>query len=85
MEGNRLVVLEEEEGFGGNIQAVFYRDGRPMWVSDVVPGNVNDLAAARENVLEVLRLFVDEMPALADRGYLSWVCASRQGGCLVSR
>jgi hypothetical protein len=37
--------------------------------SDVVPGNVNDLAAARENVLEVLRLFVDEMPALADCGY----------------
>jgi IS5 family transposase len=30
---------------------------------------VNDLAAARENVLEVLRLFADAMPVLADGGY----------------
>ena len=29
---------------GGNIQAVFYPDGRPMRVSDVLPGNVNDPA-----------------------------------------
>ena len=40
-----------------------------MWVSDVLPGNVHDLAAARENVLAVLRPFLEEMPALADRGY----------------
>jgi hypothetical protein len=40
-----------------------------VWISDVFPGNVNDLAAARGNVLEVLRLFVEEMPALADDGY----------------
>ena len=32
-----------------------------MWVSDVLPGNVNDLAAARESVLAELRLFVEEM------------------------
>jgi hypothetical protein len=55
--------------FGGNIQALFYPDGRPMWVSDVLPGNVHDLAAARENVLAVLRPFLDVMPALADPGY----------------
>ncbi len=55
--------------FGGNIQALFYPDGRPMWVSDVLPGNVHDLAAARENVLAVLRPFLDAMPALADPGY----------------
>ena len=55
--------------FGGNIQAVFYPDGKPMWVSDVLPGNVNDLAAARKSVLETLRLFVEKMPALADGGY----------------
>jgi hypothetical protein len=55
--------------FGGNIQAVFYPSGIPMWVSEVLPGNVHDLAAARENVLGVLRPFLDAMPALADSGY----------------
>jgi hypothetical protein len=33
--------------FGGNIQALFYPSGIPLWVSDVLPGNVHDLAAAR--------------------------------------
>jgi hypothetical protein len=33
--------------FGGNIQAPFYPSGIPLWVSDVLPGNVHDLAAAR--------------------------------------
>jgi len=55
--------------FGGNVQALFYPSGIPMWVSDVLPGNVHDLAAARENVLPVLRPFLDAMPALADPGY----------------
>jgi DDE superfamily endonuclease len=55
--------------FGGNIQAVFYPGGIPMWVSGVLPGHVHDLAAARENVLAVLRPFLDAMPALADSGY----------------
>jgi hypothetical protein len=59
----------KRKDFGGNIQALFCPDGKPVWISDVLPGNVNDLAAARENVLEVLRLFVEEMPALADGGY----------------
>jgi hypothetical protein len=31
--------------------------------------NVHDLAAARENVLGVLRPFLDAMPVLADPGY----------------
>ena len=30
---------------------------------------MNDLAAAREQVFAVVRLFADEMPALADGGY----------------
>ena len=55
--------------FGGNIQALFYPCGIPLWVSDVLPGNVHDLAAARENVLGVLRPFLDAMPVLADPGY----------------
>ena len=55
--------------FGGNIQTLFYPSGIPLWVSGVLPGNVNDLAAARQNVLGVLRLFLDVMPVLADPGY----------------
>jgi hypothetical protein len=34
---------------------LLYPCGIPLWVSDVLPGNVHDLAAARENVLAVLR------------------------------
>jgi DDE superfamily endonuclease len=59
----------KKHGFGGNVQAVFYPGGTPMWVSDVLPGNVHDLAAARENVLGVLRPFAAVMPVLADCGY----------------
>ena len=55
--------------FGGNIQALFYPSGIPLWISDVLPGNVHDLAAARENVLGVLRPFLVAMPVLADPGY----------------
>ena len=55
--------------FGGNIQALFYPSGIPLWVSDVLPVAVHDLAAARENVLGVLRPFCDAMPVLADPGY----------------
>jgi hypothetical protein len=57
------------KGFGGNIQGLFYPDGRPMWVSDVLPGRVNDLAAAKEQVFAVLRPFTGQMPCLADGGY----------------
>ena len=38
----------KKKDFGGNIQGLFYPDGLPVWVSDVLPGNVHDLAAARE-------------------------------------
>ena len=55
--------------FGGNVQALFYPSGIPLWVSDVLPGNVHDLAAAREHVLAVVRPFLEAMPLLADPGY----------------
>lgn len=54
--------------FGGNIQALSYPSGIPLRVSDVLPGNVHDRAAARENVLGALRPFLDAMPVLADPG-----------------
>ena len=34
--------------FGGNIQALFYPSEHPLWILDVLPGNVHDLAAARK-------------------------------------
>jgi hypothetical protein len=40
-----------------------------MWISDVLPGNVHDLAAARETVLPVLRNYTGKMAALADCRY----------------
>jgi hypothetical protein len=57
------------KGFCGNIQGLMYPDGRPMWVSDVLPGHVNDLAAAKEQVFAVLRPFTGRMPCLTDGGY----------------
>lgn len=59
----------KKKAFGGNIQGLFYPDGRPMWVSGVLPGRVNDLAAAKELVFAALYPFTGQMPALADGGY----------------
>lgn len=59
----------KKKDFGGNVQGLFYPDGLPMWISDVLPGNVHDLAAARETVLPVLRNYTGKMPGLADCGY----------------
>ena len=49
------MVLGEEEGFRREHPGLFYPGGLPAWVSGVLPGNVHDLAAAREMVLPVLR------------------------------
>jgi hypothetical protein len=59
----------KKKALGGNIQGLFYPDGRPMWVSDVRPGRVNDLAAAKELVFAALYPFTGQMPCLADGGY----------------
>jgi hypothetical protein len=55
--------------FGGNIQAVMNPKGIPLWVSDVLPGNVHDIKASRLQVLDIVRPFTAEMPILADPGY----------------
>ncbi len=54
---------------GGNIQAIFAPGGLPLWVSDVLPGKVHDITAARAHVLDVIRPFTTTMPVLADPGY----------------
>jgi DDE superfamily endonuclease len=55
--------------FGGNIQALSDPPGIPLWVSDVLPGMVYDLTAAREQVLGALGPFLPVLPVLADSGY----------------
>ncbi|HEU5390141.1 MAG TPA: transposase family protein [Streptosporangiaceae bacterium] len=59
----------KKHDFGGNVQALMYPGGLPMWVSDEVPGNVHDLAAAREKALPVLLRYTGTIPVLADCGY----------------
>jgi DDE superfamily endonuclease len=55
---------------GGNIQAVLAPDGFPLWVSDVEPGSVHDLTAARSHALPALyHAAATGLPALADPGY----------------
>ncbi|MEO6087314.1 MAG: transposase family protein [Umezawaea sp.] len=56
---------------GGNIQALAAPDGFPLWVSDVEPGSVHDLTAAREHVLGALYWAASQLdlPTLADNGY----------------
>jgi hypothetical protein len=55
---------------GGNIQAVLAPGGFPLWVSDVEPGSVHDLTAARAHAFPALyRAAAAGLPALADPGY----------------
>ena len=55
---------------GGNIQAVCAPDGFPLWVSQVEPGSVHDLTAARAHALPALYpAAAAGLPTLADPGY----------------
>jgi hypothetical protein len=56
---------------GGNIQALSAPTGFPLWVSDVEPGSVHDLTAARAHVLGALYWAAShlDLPTLADSGY----------------
>jgi hypothetical protein len=56
---------------GGNIQALSTPTGFPLWISDVEPGSVHDLTAAREHLLGALYWAASQLdlPTLADGGY----------------
>ena len=55
---------------GGNIQAVMAPDGFPLWVSEVEPGSVHDITAARLHALPALYpAAAAGLPTLADPGY----------------
>jgi hypothetical protein len=55
--------------FGGNVQALFAPDGFPIWTSEVEPGGVPDIEAARKHVLPAAYPAARTMPILADPGY----------------
>lgn len=55
--------------FGGLIQALMDPRGIPRWVSQVLPGSVHDITAARELVLAALAPYTNDLPILADPGY----------------
>lgn len=56
---------------GGNVQALSAPNGTPLWVSDVEPGSVHDITAARAHVLGALYWAAShlDLPTLADNGY----------------
>jgi hypothetical protein len=55
---------------GGSIQPVTAPDGFPLWVSDVEPGSVHDITAARRHALTMLyQAAAAGLPALAGPGY----------------
>jgi hypothetical protein len=55
---------------GGNIQSLSAPNGQPLWISQVEPGSVHDLTAAREHVLPALYAAAAHgLPTLADAGY----------------
>lgn len=56
-------------GFGGNIQALCEPDGFPIWTSEVLPGGVVDIEAARALVLPTIYPYAKTLPVLADLGY----------------
>jgi hypothetical protein len=61
--------------FGGVIQALMDPAGEPLWVSDVLPGSLHDVTAARELVLAIAWHYTAEMPILADCGYEGAGCS----------
>jgi hypothetical protein len=55
--------------FGGLLQALMAPDGLPLWISEVLPGSVHDVTAARDLVLGALSPYLKDLPVLADGGY----------------
>ena len=63
----------KKHDFGGNIQGLFCRES-PTCISRAA-GHVHDLAAARENVLPVLRNYTGKMPPWPTAGTKEQVTA----------
>jgi DDE superfamily endonuclease len=69
--GNDLWYSGKVKAFAGNVQFLAATNGTPVWVADVEPGSVHDLAAARVHVLPALYPTArDGLPTIADIDYL---------------
>jgi hypothetical protein len=70
--GHDLWFSGKHHAHGGNVQIVSDPDGHPIAVSDVEPGSIHDLAAARATgflgALHAAAALLG-LPALADKGY----------------
>lgn len=55
--------------FGGNVQALCEPGGFPIFTSDVEPGHIHDLDAARLHVLPAIYPHAENLPVLADSAY----------------
>ncbi|GAA3619353.1 transposase family protein [Streptomyces chitinivorans] len=68
--GNDLWYSGKGRRFAGNLQFLAAPDGSLLWVSDVEPGSVHDLRAARIHALPALYAAARKgLPTLADMGY----------------
>jgi hypothetical protein len=55
--------------FAANLQGLMQPGGFLIWISGALPGSTHDITAAREQVLDVVRPYLRDMPLLADSGY----------------
>lgn len=53
----------------GLIQGLMSPSGVPLWLSGVLPGSTHNITAVREQVLPAARLYLKNLPILADSGY----------------
>jgi DDE superfamily endonuclease len=68
--GHDLWYSGKHHQHGGNIQVLTDPDGWPVWVSDVEPGSVHDITAARLHALPALYpAAAAGLPTLTDKGY----------------
>ncbi|MCI4674473.1 transposase family protein [Candidatus Mycolicibacterium alkanivorans] len=69
-EGHHLWYSGKHETQGGNVQILADPGGFPMWSSEVEPGSVHDITAARAHCLGALyEAAADGLPTLTDKGY----------------
>ena len=68
--GNHLWYSGKHKTQGGNVQILADPTGFPVWSSEVEPGNVHDITAARKHCLGALyKSAADGVPTLSDKGY----------------
>ena len=68
--GHHLWYSGKHKRHGGNVQILADPRGFPVWSSEVEPGSVHDLTAARAHCLGALyKTAADGVPTLADKGY----------------